>query len=295
MNSITVFTPTFNRGKLLLNLYNSLKLQTYQDFEWVILDDGSTDETEYIVNGFKKESLILINYIKQNNGGKHRAINRGVEEAKGDFFFIVDSDDILPIDSLSTIAAYCEQIKGRSEIAGVVGLRSNKDGQIIGTNMKFEIIECTTLEYRYKYNIIGDRAEVFKTEILKQYPFPEFENEFFLSESIVWDKIATKYKLLFFNKIVYEGEYLEGGLSSQSVKLRSMNPIGATTLYTELSQYNVPLKIKLKATINYWRFARYIKTPFIIKIKKIGLLKTLLILPLLPFIYHKDNKIIVNK
>ena len=107
---ITVFTPTYNRAYCLGNLFNSLCSQTYTDFEWLIVDDGSTDNTKSLVEGFCCNSNINIRYVYQKNGGKHRAINRGVAEARGELFFIVDSDDTLPGDSLETISVYAQGI-----------------------------------------------------------------------------------------------------------------------------------------------------------------------------------------
>ena len=108
---ITVFTPTYNRAHLLQMLYDSLCKQTFNDFEWLIVDDGSKDDTESVVNTFIAEDRLDIRYIKQSNGGKHRAINRGVAEANGDLFFIVDSDDYLSNNGLELIEYYYEQIK----------------------------------------------------------------------------------------------------------------------------------------------------------------------------------------
>ncbi len=108
---ITIFTPTYNRAYSLPRLYESLKKQTYNNFEWVLVNDGSTDNTDEIVKPWLNDNVITINYIKQENGGKHRAINKGVEVAKGDYFFIVDSDDFLPEKSLELVQQHIEEIK----------------------------------------------------------------------------------------------------------------------------------------------------------------------------------------
>lgn len=129
---ITVLTPTYNRASLLINLYQSLIKQDFDDFEWVIVDDGSIDATTDIVDQFIQERQIVIIYIKQANGGKHRALNRGVKEAKGELVLIVDSDDSLPINSLSIIYSHYLDIKDNSSIGGVCGLMAHHDGTIIG-------------------------------------------------------------------------------------------------------------------------------------------------------------------
>ena len=106
---ITIFTPTYNRDYIIINLYKSLLIQTLKDFEWLIIDDGSTDNTELLVSSFIKDNKINIRYIKQQNGGKHRAINKALEEAKGELFFIVDSDDQLVDNAIERILYYFDQ------------------------------------------------------------------------------------------------------------------------------------------------------------------------------------------
>ena len=252
---ITVFTPTYNRVDLLGVLYESLKNQPYKNFEWVIVDDGSTDTTEEFVKKIQEENKLTIIYEKQENQGKHIAINKGVSIANGECFFIVDSDDRLPKKSLEIICKKFNKIRNNNTIAGVVGLRCSFDGNVIGTKMPEDELLCTALEYRHIYKIAGDRAEAIKTAVLKEYPFPEFGKEKFLPESIVWNRIALKYKLLFFSENVYECEYLENGLSSNSLRLRRLYPKGAMHLYAELSKIKVlNFKIRSKAYINFWRF-----------------------------------------
>ena len=252
---ITVFTPTYNRVDLLGVLYVSLKNQSYKNFEWVIVDDGSTDTTEAFVKKIKEENNLDIIYKKQENQGKHIAINKGVSIANGECFFIVDSDDRLPKRSLEIISKKFNKIRHNKAVAGVVGLRCYFDGNVIGTKMPEDELLCTALEYRYTYNIVGDRAEAIKTSVLKEYPFPKFGEEKFLSESIVWNKISLKYNLLFFSENVYECEYLESGLTSNSIRLRRLYPKGAMHLYAELGNIKVvSFKIRSKAYVNFWRF-----------------------------------------
>ena len=121
---VTIFTPTYNRAYRLTALYESLCSQTCKDFEWLIVDDGSSDNTEELVNGWINENKIDIRYIKQQNGGKHRAINNGVKNARGILFFIVDSDDILPDNSIDRVAVHYKMIEGKSEFGGLCGLKA---------------------------------------------------------------------------------------------------------------------------------------------------------------------------
>ena len=256
---ITVLTPTYNRASLLINLYQSLIKQDFGDFEWIIVDDGSVDATTDIVNQFIKEGQIVITYIKQANGGKHRALNRGVKEAKGKLVLIVDSDDSLPNKSLSIIYSYYLDIKDNSSIGGVCGLMAHHDGTIIGDRKICSSMNLSSIEMRYKYGFVGDVCEVFKTEILREFPFPEIENEKFCPEDLIWNRISKKYKLLFFNNVVYYRDYLEGGLTSKIIKIRMESPIASTICYGEMLDFEIPFSSKIKAAINYWRFYFCIK------------------------------------
>ena len=265
MPFISILTPTYNRGKLLLPLYESLKNLTFEDFEWLIVDDGSEDDTEQYALSWIAHNIqnaeFPIRYIKKSNGGKHTAINRGVREANGELILILDSDDTLPEDSLATIAQYYEQCKGYKDCAGVCGLMAHHDGQLIGTGFPKDPMYESALQFRYakKGNVTGDLLEVYKTSVMREFPFPEIENEKFCPESLVWNRIANKYKLFCFNKVVYYRDYLEGGLTSKIVKIRMKSPIASTMTYAEMLDYNISLKWKIRSAINYWRFKYCIK------------------------------------
>ncbi len=224
---ITVFTPTYNRGYIIEKLYGSLQKQTFRDFEWVVVDDGSTDHTEEIFrNILSEENFFPVVFIKTPNGGKHRAINKGISVAKGEMFYIVDSDDFLPDDALEIICKVESTIPEcmRNTFIGVCGLRSHPNGKALGESFEGYFLDITALE-RAKFNILGDKAEVFYTDILKKYPFPEFEGEKFVTECVVWDKIAFDgYKFRFFNDTIYYCDYLEDGLTHNYDKVYRENP-----------------------------------------------------------------------
>lgn len=214
---ISVFTPTYNRAYILPVLYQSLRRQTCHDFEWVIVDDGSTDNTEEIVCSWLKENNDFpIVYRRQQNGGKHTAINNGVSLAQGEWFFIVDSDDYIVDDAIEKICIWTkEQLP--NEIAAVAGTKCFKDSSTIGGSVKFkgEYCDCKNTERR-KYGLLGDKAEVYRTDILKKYPFPVFEGEKFLSECAVWDRIALDgYKIRWYDEPLMVCEYLNDGLTAK--------------------------------------------------------------------------------
>lgn len=225
---ITVFTPTYNRAYRIENLYRSLQRQTFKDFEWVVIDDGSTDNTEELFNQWLKEdNFFPIVYQKVDNGGKHRAINKGVQIARGELFFIVDSDDYLTDTALERIDFVERSIPDseKENFAGVCGNRGYSINRVVGQVQKTkDYLDITMLE-RPKYGISGDKAEVFYTKVLKKYPFPEFQGEKFCTECVVWDRIAYDgYRLRFFNEIIYICEYLEDGLSKNYKNIYLKNP-----------------------------------------------------------------------
>ncbi len=254
---ITVFTPAYNRAHLLPRLFESLCKQTYKDFEWVIVDDGSVDDTRSVVEQFSQYSTLntnTIRYFYQENGGKHRAINRGVKEARGELFFIADSDDWLPVDSLEIVAKYYNDIKNNKKFAAVVGIDAFSDGHLITGSASFDTLDCTEIDFRNRYHMRGDMKEVFRTSVLKEIPFPEINGEMFCPEDLVWHRIAKKYKFRYFNKVIYNVEYQPTGLSARLRKLRMDSPIASVIHYAEYNDFKLPINQKIRNAINYWRF-----------------------------------------
>lgn len=252
MIKFTIFTPTYNRAYTLPALYQSLRNQTCMDFEWVIVDDGSTDNTETICQGFKQD-LFPISYFRQQNSGKHVAVNEGVKQAQGEWFFIVDSDDRLPVDGIEKLQI--EERTIHSEKIGVLcGMKHYFSGERVGGNLPFNRLDCTAIDFRYKYRIKGDVAEVVRTSVMKEFPFPQYSGERFCPEAILFNRIAQKYLTHYFNTCVYLCEYLPDGLSARITRLRMQNWQGSCLCYIEIGNAPVPFNIKLRAWTNYWRF-----------------------------------------
>lgn len=287
---ITIFTPTYNRANLLPRLYESLCRQTIRNFEWLVVDDGSVDNTEEVIRHFINENKVDIRYFKQKNKGKHCAINKGVQEAKGELFFIVDSDDYL-IDASCEIALNrYEKVSDNSQIAGIVGRRGYSNTEAIGTSKRYKDLVCSIFDFRYRYKVEGDMAEIFRTEILKHHPFPEIENEKFCPESLVWNRIGKSYDMLWFSDIIYICEYLEGGLTANIFNVRKKSPTTVLAYYSELEKYNIPILKKIKANINFWRFAKFVDRSFFAKLKEVNPIYSLIGLPLSLVFLFKDPK-----
>lgn len=222
---VSIITATYNRGYCLDRLYKSLLLQNFKNFEWVVVDDGSEDNTADIIENFIGEKPFFeIKYLKVKNGGKHRAINRGMYLLSGELTLILDSDDWLSNDALDKIIYYESTIKNKKEYAGVYGLKVYPNKEVVGSTFCGSFLDCTYLE-RNKHNIHGDKCEVYYTAILKKFPFPEFPNEKFCTECLVWDLIAANgYKIRFFNEKIHFCDYLDDGLTKQGNLLYARNP-----------------------------------------------------------------------
>lgn len=260
---ISVITPTHNRAALLPRLYESLCAQTCQDFEWIVVDDGSTDNTSEMFSAGEdmKPSPALV-YIRKENGGKHTAVNRGVKEAKGQLVMIADDDDLLPPNAIETIKTEWDNLQSQASsrealnhVGGIAGLDINKQtGGVIGCGLSQEHILCNAMDIRYKYHVTGDLKEVFRTDVLREFPFPEIKGEKFCPEQLVWFRIAQKYSLYYINKPIYIAEYQPDGLTTSITRARMRSPRASMLTYVELTTYHVPFMVKVKAAINYWRF-----------------------------------------
>lgn len=254
---ISIITASYNREKLLTRLFESLCNQTCKNFEWIVIDDGSRDNTEQLINEFIDKKIIDINYIKKINGGKHTALNVGVDIAKGEFSFFVDSDDYLPNNSIEIICNKIDLIKKNPNyglICGICGDKQNINGNHLEAKFKDNFIG-NYLDFRYKLKIIGDKAEVFKTQILQEYKFPEFEGEKFCPEGLIWNRIAQNYEMLFFKDVIYYCEYQEEGLTAKTYEVRKKSPQATLLYYKELfKDKKVPKYYRLRAGINFLRF-----------------------------------------
>ncbi len=225
---ITIFTPIYNRAYIIKNLYDSLLRQSCYDFEWLIVDDGSTDNVASLVNQWIENTWqFKIRFYQQQNRGKHGAVNNGVKLAEYGAFFIVDSDDYLEDNAVETIIQYWSEISEDGRFAGISGLRRNKCGKVVGGMPVFEEYVDALNTERGKYGLNGDKAEVYKTALLRKYPFPEYEGEKFLTEAVVWDRLAYEgYQIRWLNRSFVVCDYLADGLTAGGDQLFIVNPKG---------------------------------------------------------------------
>jgi len=254
--TFTVFTPAYNRAGLLPRAYESLKQQTFKDFEWLIIDDGSTDNTAEVVKEWQAVSPFPIRYIAKPNGGKHTAINRGAKEAKGRLFASLDSDDWYTPQTLERFLHHWHSIpeSEQPKFVGVCALVSYASGQVIGTRFPQDVLDSDPIDLRYKYHVEGDKNGILRTEILRQYPFPEDVGKF-ISESIVWNRIAKSYRTRFVNEVLTVAEYQADGLSSTGKAVQINNTRASLLAARELMGLGnrLPLKPLVRAYANYVR------------------------------------------
>ena len=298
--SVSILTPIYNRGRLLRRLYESISKQTYRDFEWLIVDDGSTDDTckvveEQILNDANNNHL-TVRYVYKNNGGKHTAVNKGVDLANGELIFIADSDDMLPENAIETVVNEWIQIKGKSEFAGICGLDASFDGKVIGSGLPAETIDSTSIDVRFNKRVTGDMKEVFLRSVLQEFPFPEIRGERFCPEVLIWNRIAMKYKLRYINKVIYLVEYQSDGITSLISQVRMNSPVATTITYAEMLKFDVPFAAKVKSAINYYRFKACISKPGKVKhpIPHIGT-AWCVCKPLGWLMHRKDLKLLADK
>lgn len=248
---ITVVTPSYNRAGYLPRLLDSLKAQTSYNFTWLIVDDGSTDATREVVEAFNKENLkFKIEYLYKENGGKHTALNFAIDKAMTELFFIVDSDDMLAPDAITSIENDWVSVRDR-HLCGISYLRGHSVNKPIGDLFPHDHSIDSYNSVRVWQHVSGDKAEVWATEYLKRLRFPVFKGERFLVESWMWVQVSDMADMLFVNKVIYICEYLEGGLSQSGRKLRINCPNGGRTFCLLMMDSKFPLKERIKNGMLY--------------------------------------------
>lgn len=263
VKKLTIFTPTYNRAYCLNNCYQSLIRQTCHDFIWLIVDDGSTDNTKSLVNKWKKENLIEILYHYQENQGMHGAHNTAYELIQTELNVCIDSDDYMPKQAVEKIITMWNEY-GNERVSGIIGLDCYTNGKIIGSKIP-EDLECSTLfDLYYKYGVTGDKKLVYRTELTKLYPYPLFQGEKYVGLAYKYYMIDQNYKMLLMNEFLCCVEYLPDGSSLNMLNQYRRNPRGFSFYRKELMKLSFGSRaFKFKQAIHYvssnlmfknWRF-----------------------------------------
>lgn len=249
--NITVFTPTYNRKDLLKRCYESLEKQTNKNFVWLIVDDGSIDNTsDYILN-IKNKASFEIKYYYKENGGKASAHNYAVEKCKTDYLLILDSDDILVDNAIELLNSKLYKLENDDSLSGIIGNRGYFDGKIIGSRIPEHLNIAKGIELYQKFKLTGDTLRLYKTSILKDYLFPIVENERFIPENVVFDRIDEKYNMYIIHEIIYLCEYQQNGYSNNVYKIRYNNPISYSYALKSAAETAVVFKKRITWTILY--------------------------------------------
>lgn len=253
---VTVFTPTYNRKEKLHRLYEKLMNQTSDDFEWLIVDDGSNDGTEDIVNQFIKcTDKFSIRYLKKKNGGKYTAYNLGVIQAKGDLFVCVDSDDFLEETAIEELIVLYKKIKDK-RYNGIIALKRDARGKILSDKLPSGIEKCKLIELGQKYNCKGEFTLIYKTNIARKYLFPAINNEKFMSECVVYDQIDQQGDMYLFNQVLTVCEYCEDGYTQNFMRVVLNNPTGYQIYYRQRIDMAASFRERFGYIVRYHAFKR---------------------------------------
>ncbi len=276
--TFTVFTTTYDRAYILHRVYESLKPQAFRDFEWLIADNGSSDNTKELVNKWIQEADFPIRLISwENNIGFNGAVNRGVQEARGKFFLPLDSDDACTPNTLEGLNKYWELIPDESKdsFSGVTSLCVDQHGNMVCGKFPRDITDSDSLEMRYKYKVSGEMWGFQKTDVLKNHPLPGSTE--FIPVGIVWNKIGRKYKTRFINQIYrtwYINEPDRDDQTSFDCTLKSRAPGGIIyyidVLNNDTRWFRHAPYLFFRSAVIYSRFSLHLGVGFLDQMKKLN-------------------------
>lgn len=237
---LSIITPTYNRADYLPRCYESLRRQTCFDFEWIIVDDGSSDDTQCVLAAFHSDEFPIIR-IQKENGGKHTALNAAHPHIHGKYVLILDSDDMLTETAVREVLGAWARYEHNPQIGIVTFLKgTDRDHPVCGAADYDVPVEI--MRYKRIHHVRTDCCEVIRAELFRKYPFPEFPGERFLAESALWDRVSFTHKCVYIDSVIYLCEYLEGGLTCSGRMLRLQNPQGG--MFTS--------NLRMDRT-NYWK------------------------------------------
>ena len=251
MATLTVFTPAYNRAHTLPRTYESLCHQDCKDFVWLVVDDGSTDNTAELIRQWQcKDNGFAIEYIYKKNGGMHTAHNAAYEAIDTELNVCIDSDDCLAEGAVRKILEQWRTVKDLG-YAGIIGLDADLGGNLIGKGFPLGLRE-TTLSGYYAAGGSGDKKLVYRTDVVRQYPpYPVFDGEKYVALAYKYRLIDQDYKLAVLNEILCNVEYQPDGSSSTMWKQYLNNPNGFAFWRKICMQYPTSMKRTIVDCIHY--------------------------------------------
>lgn len=254
---ITVFTPAYNRAHLLGRLYESLKTQSCPQLEWLVVDDGSTDNTKQQMEAFAEEGIVDIRYLYKDNGGKHTAMNMGIREASREYFLCIDSDDSLMPGALAQLLEVT-----KSQPAGIIAYKQDMaTGKRIGDSFPEELNEATLIDLINIYHCNGDRTLIYRTELLQAYPIPEPPGQHFFPETWLYDRVDSQSTCLLLPQDICLCEYQTGGYSDTFRQLMLRNSLSMKWFFADRLDLAFPFKVRFDAAYRYIAFSIFAKNP----------------------------------
>lgn len=292
MEKITVFTPSYNRAYCLHYLYNSLCAQTSKDFIWMIIDDGSTDDTQILVNKWIQEKRVIIEYFFKENGGMHTAHNLAYDNITTELNVCIDSDDRMPIDGVESILKCWKDVREDSKIVGMVGLDVDLRGNLIGSKLPSNIKNSKFHLLYQKHGVNGDKKVVLRTKFIeKSLRYPEYEGERLVPLDYLYNELDNKYYYACFNEVWVEVDYQIDGSSASINNQYFKSPKGFRFAKIHQYRHSTVYKYRIKALIHFG-FTSIILKDYFFFIKSPNPLMSLILTPLSVSFYIKSR---VNK
>lgn len=252
----TIFTASYNRAHTLPKLFNSLEQQKFKDFEWLIVDDGSTDHTRELLTQLEQSADFPIHCLTQKHQGKMRAHNAALPHINGLFFLNVDSDDYLYPNTLERLWELWDGIPPdkKQHMAGLACLSADPANKIIGNDFGVPFIDSSFDNMYQQGRMHGDRLELWLSDLIRQFPYPCIPNEYFVPDGLIFHQISRKYLVRFINEPLQIVVYQPDGITRNSIHYRSNNPKGMMYYYQDMLQHLTSRKEKLRCSVNLYRY-----------------------------------------
>lgn len=262
MKFLTIFTPTYNRAHLLPRVYESLKNQTSRDFIWMIVDDGSTDDTRLLVEKWQQENDLEITYLYKQNGGMHTGHNTAYANIRTPFNVCIDSDDYMPPKAVEIIIREVASITDDPSFCGIIGLDALENGDLIGTPIPGNLQRVKLNELYLLHGVTGDKKMVYKTAMMQSVPpYPEFPGEKFVPLDYKCLLLDQKYDLKPVNEVLVIVEYQEDGSTKNMLKQYRRHPRGFAFSRISRINYGITWKEKVKNAVHLVSSSLFVSDP----------------------------------